>query len=92
MLLYNSEDNIVNYTAASLHYGLLHAADSTSSEGGDMRSTREALEQTTVVEVTIRQAQGWALHDCPLSLDTDAWVAMIRAERAALGLGMASVS
>ena len=92
VLLYNSEDNIVNYTAASLHYGLLHAADSTSSEGGDMRSTREALEQTTVVEVTIRQAQGWALHDCPLSLDTDAWVAMIRAERAALGLGMASVS
>ena len=44
------------------------------------------LASTAVVEVTIRYAQGWALHDFPLSLDLDAWYGMIAAERAALGL------
>ena len=36
--------------------------------------------------MTLRYAQGWALHDFPLSLDLDAWYAMIAAERAALGV------
>ena len=39
-----------------------------------------------MVESTIRYAQGWQLHDFPLSLDLDAWHEMIAAERAALGL------
>ena len=50
------------------------------------RTSQEALADTAVIEVTLRDADGWALHDCPLSLDADAWHAMIRAERAALGL------
>ena len=53
---------------------------------GPVLSGPEALAQTEVIEATIREASGWALHDCPLSLDSDAWYAMIRAERAALGL------
>ena len=57
--------------------------------GGGSSSSRpsgssSALHGTAVVEVTIRYAQGWALHDFPLSLDLDAWYAMIAAERACL--------
>ena len=54
--------------------------------GGTREALARAMDETTVVEATIRDAQGWALHDCPLSLDHDAWYGMIRAERAALGL------
>lgn len=99
VLVYNTADNIVSYKGASLHFGLLHAssdgADAEDGGGAGARgSTREALaramDETTVVEATIRDAQGWALHDCPLSLDHDAWYGMIRAERAALGLGAAN--
>ena len=57
-----------------------------SSSSRPSSSSSSALHGTAVVEVTIRYAQGWALHDFPLSLDLDAWYAMIAAERAALGL------
>ena len=57
-----------------------------SSSRPSSSSSSSALHGTAVVEVTIRYAQGWALHDFPLSLDLDAWYAMIAAERAALGL------
>ena len=45
---------------------------------------RDLLAGVTVVEMEIRYAQGWAMHDCPLTMDPDAWYAMINAERAAL--------
>ena len=54
--------------------------------GGGGGGQTPSLANTAVVEVTIRHARGWALHDFPLSLDLDAWYGMIAAERRALGL------
>lgn len=49
-------------------------------------SGRDLLAGVTVIESEIRYAQGWAMHDFPLTLDPEAWYAMIAAERSALGL------
>ena len=92
--MYNEADNIVNYPAASLHAAILaqHAKTAAARPTGTPSSSaadeaKAAMGDTAVVEVTIRYAQGWAMHDFPLSLDLDAWYAMIAAERAALGIG-----
>ena len=98
VLVYNVADNIVAYGAASLHAALV-AEDGTGSDDGESSGGATsakghaggaagggAFANATVVEVTLRYAQGWALHDFPLSLDLDAWYAMIAAERAALGV------
>lgn len=100
VLLYNTEDNIVSYEAASLHFALAHDgrdrehADGSGDESSESElvppSQRRAarLSDTNVIEVTIRDASPWALHDCPLNFDEEAWYSMIRAEREALGLGV----
>ena len=83
MLVYNEADNIVNYPAASLHAAILAQRSGAASSS----EAKGVMGDTTVVEVTVRYAQGWGMHDFPLSLDLDAWYAMIAAERAALGIG-----
>ena len=86
VLVYNRADNIIGYGAASMHAALV-AEDATNNQPGEAIGKDGAFRNTAVVEVTIRHANGWALHDFPLSLDLDAWYGMIGAERAALGLG-----
>jgi len=72
VLIYNRADNIVCYEGASLH-----AALSQHPQG---------LHDVNVVEVTLRDASDWAMHDFPLFYDVQAWREMIAAERQALGV------
>ena len=72
VLVYNRADNIVCYAAASLHNALVQQP--------------ALLEDVAVIEVTLRDAGGWAMHDFPLYNDSRAWRALINAERKALGL------
>ena len=75
VLVYNTADNIIAYGGASLHHALACEAGS------------DQLPGVSLVEITIRKAPNWQLHDFPLSLDLDAWYAMLAAEKAALGVG-----
>jgi hypothetical protein len=70
--VYNRADNIVCYAAASLHNALVQQP--------------ALLQDVAVIEVTLRDAGGWAMHDFPLYIDSRAWRALINAERKALGL------
>jgi len=72
VLVYNRADNIVCYGAASLH--------------GALERQPQQLHSVSIVEVTLRDAGGWAMHDFPLYIDNLAWHSMIAAEREALGL------
>ena len=72
VLVYNRADNIVCYAAASLHAAL--------------ERQPPLLRDVTIIEVTLRDAGGWAMHDFPLYIDNLAWRSMIAAEREALGL------
>ena len=72
VLVYNRADNIVCYAAASLHNALVQQP--------------ALLQDVAVIEVTLRDAGGWAMHDFPLYIDSRAWRALINAERKALGL------
>jgi pimeloyl-ACP methyl ester carboxylesterase len=70
-VIYNRADNIVSYEASSLHYHLERVPHS--------------LAGAHVVEVTFRDPDV-AMHDFPLTLDVDAWYALMDAERAMLGM------
>ena len=66
----------VRLQAASLHAALARSGERALCGLGGCE----------VVEVKIRDADGWAMHDFPLYIDQLAWSEMIDAERAALGL------